>query len=280
MRAAAERCTRQIDRIALAEGKLREGISSACGRSPLGLDDLLSESGLGFGAIMSCAAAGTPADIATCIAQQHSCEADRLFHLQEPRARDLMELASVPTDRLERLGCLASGSGDTEGVGSSGAGKKLVECQSAITRAGARLARAELIGLGQCSAWALRCDQTRRGDERCYGQATKACVRAFEKMVAQRNDFGPSIEAKCAQPIIDYELLRQPEAADLDVLMPECERYGVPNIANLANYVLCVRRQHQCGVEALRRFEAPRAEALIERLPLELPSQFPGPFCP
>jgi hypothetical protein len=75
-------------------------------------------------------------------------------------------------------------------------------------------------------------------------------------------------------------VLRQPNAANLDGSAAECAQFGVPALGDLEQYKQCVFQQHECRVEELLRFEAPRAETLIEELGLAPPRRFPSEFCP
>ena len=108
-------------------------------------------------------------------------------------------------------------------------------------------------------------------------KAAAGCAKDLAKIPAVHVKVGPAIAKKCGAPLLDYDVLRQPAAADLDALAAECALAGVPTITNLGDYTSCLERQHACRVTTLLRVAMPRAVPLIEAL--DPPFAFPAP-CP
>jgi hypothetical protein len=70
--------------------------------------------------------------------------------------------------------------------------------------------------------------------------------------------------------------LRADQAANLDVLAPECQVFGVAGLESVADLRRCILQQHTCKAEETLRREAPRAEEILAAVGRDLHSN----FCP
>ncbi len=174
--------------------------------------------------------------------------------------------------------------GTGEGIGNVNTGKALVKCAGALTKAGAKFASKNQKSLEKCIDALFRCEQTKSGDPACDGKAGQVCVKEFVKIDAAALKVGAAATKAC--PATLYPSLRAALGANLEALDAECARFGVPDISGgVGQYVDCLVRQHECRVEELLTYEAPRAATLIGAvdfvaLGLNPPPQFPRDFCP
>ena len=288
---AGANCTKGLTQLSVEEQKFKDSIMMKCGVPALDFVAAIGGSrGLGYASLGDeCQAEfditldGLEA-VAGCIVAQHECRADNIFEAQEPRARELIELplANVAPSALASVMCLPNHGGNGEGVtDTSTVGKPLDTCAKAVRKAGAKFARAKLASLARCAAGVFTCQQTKPNDLACVTKkATATCTSEFAKIDAAAIKLAASIEAKCADAILSYDVLRLANAANLDAFAAECERFQVTDLDSLAQYKLCLFRQHECRVEELLRFEVPRAETMIGDLDLQPPRQVVSDFCP
>ncbi len=269
LQSASANCVEELNKIATQEAKLAARIAAKCG-PPLSLDDLLAGNGLGYANVAAeCGSEfGTPLDsidaIGACVALQHECEVERIFAVQEPRARELLTLALDQTTLSPTSNtCLPDYDGAGEHVGSVAVGKAIAKCEAAIKVAGTKFVRAKLRRLEKCVDSVFTCIQTKPNDDGCLQKADVTCAKQFEMLDAAAEKIAPAIDKKCAADKIDYDTLRAADAANLDALAVECALYGVASLATLDDFELCVLRQHECRVEELMRFQAPRIDELL-----------------
>ncbi len=277
--AARTKCTAAIDKIAREEAKLRSTVLDKCGT--LSAAHLTGTDGLGFGALAAaCGNLDTPAAVADCVVERSACEVDRVFAAAEPRAGELIAFAAVPADRRAKLACLPDHGGNGEDVDlESTEGKTIAKCAAAIEKASATLVGGEYAALAKCAGRLFTCAQSKRADDACPPKATAGCTKDLAKIAAARLKVGAAIAKKCAPPLLDYELLRQPAAANLDALTSECVLAGVPALTSLEAYTACLVQQHDCRTASLLGFAMPRAQPLIEALTPAPPFAFPT-TCP
>jgi hypothetical protein len=163
-------------------------------------------------------------------------------------------------------------------------GKAVVKCAAAITKAGARFAAKKQRRLEKCVNRLFTCEQTKQNNPGCPTDAGTVCVNVFEQIAVAEQKLVATIASAC--PAALYPTMRDALGANLAVLGAECGRYGVADISmDIGQYMQCLVRQHECRVEELLVFEAPRAAALIgsvdfAALGLDPPPQFPHAFCP
>jgi len=291
---AGAKCTKGFGKLPAVVQKFTASLTAKCDVDVLNADfatTILGNRGLGYGALDGeCyAEAGSTLasvqDVAICLAGQHACRAEKLFEAQEPRARELIDLplAAIAPGALANLtSCLVDHSGAGAGVADKDAvGKPLEKCQTAIRKAGAKFVLKKLKSLELCVDTIFTCLQTKPADPVCVTEKARGkCEKEFVKIDSEANKLRSSIDKKCAGELIQYDTLRQADAANLDALAAECPRFGVPAPSDLEEYKLCILQQHDCRVEELLRFEAPRARKMIESLGLDPPPRFPSDFCP
>ncbi len=158
-------------------------------------------------------------------------------------------------------------------------GKALVKCTGAIAKAGAKFASKKQKSLEKCVDQLFVCTQSKLADPGCEGKAAAACAKEFAKISAEELKLAAAITKAC--PATLYATLRDALGANLDALATRCAAYGVPSIAmDVTQYAQCLVRSHQCEVEELIQFEAPRAAALIAGAGINPPVVFPREFCP
>lgn len=278
----AARCSREIDKVAVEEAKRRSVVAATCGSPPLTGTDLTEQAGLGYGAIIpSCEPpVESASDVARCVLAGSGCEADRVFGAQQPRARDLMQFAQVPAERLATLSCLPSRGGQGEDLDlETTTGRAVTRCTATITRTASALANSTLQTLGRCHNKVFRCEQSKRFDERCLATARALCENGLRRIEAKRTSLGPGIDKACGASALAFDALSSPHGAFLSALAGECADLGVTDLAGLDDYRTCLVRQHHCRVAALLRLATPRGAALLSSLGLDPSRAFPPGLC-
>ena len=288
---AGARCTNALtEKLSVVAAKLTATITAKC--AGLDLENGLRSPTLGLGyATLEAACTGEfmgPAlsdvtAVATCVLAQHACRADQLVDLQAPRVQELMARGQVPQALRDGLACLPVHGGTGQGAGAP-EGKAVAKCAAAITRGGARFVARKLSSLEKCVDRLFTCEQTKQDNPRCPAGAGTACVKVFQQIATAEQKLEAGIASACPAEL--YTTMRDAPGANLAVLDAECARYGVADLSqDVGQYTQCLVRQHECRVEELLAFEAPRAAVLIgsvdfAALGLDPPPQFPHDFCP
>jgi hypothetical protein len=270
----------EFTKIAAEEAKLVAGVRKVCEVEGFSVENVRSADGLGFDTLAGdCASVATVADIADCLAAQHECRVERMFEVEEPRARELIEQAVVaaglPTP--PSLTCLdpLGGSGSRE----KRIGKLVVQCAATIKKAAANFASKKLRSLAKCVDAVSVCVQTKAGTEQQACLAEKAgptCAKEFGKILAEAAKVGTAVDKKClpdpvAFPDFYDTVLSAPDGANLAAPIAECTLVGA-DPATYAGYKDCLVDQHEAHVDEVMRFEAPRADELLARVGCQLES--------
>ncbi len=275
---AAAKCSDAFAAIAKDQAKLVDTVSKKCGAVPPG--DLLGAAGLGGDALTQrcldefATSLVDVGDFATCVAAQHECRAEEMFDVEEPRSRELLDLAGVS---LASSTCLVDHGGTGAGAGSADLGKALEKCAGAIKKAGRAFAAARLKGFSSCAQRVFTCVQKKQEDPACIAKASDACTGAIAKANAAVAKLAPAIDKRCAGTIVAFNTLKSDVGANLGALTAECAAFGVPALNNLAQYESCVLAQHACSADDLLRFEAPRAASLLASAGQSLATGCPTP---
>ncbi len=275
----AGKCTTAIDKVAKARVlNHRKAIVKACDVAGLTIDDIKGADGLGFQAqATACNDAGFPLNdvggLASCVAAQHECLAERMVLVEQPRAKELMRVTHISQPRLDSLSCLT----DLVGGGFHVADPKpdgafIVGCESAISKTAAKFAGAKLKGVQKCVDGAFTCLQTKVPADQtdCLAKAGATCAKEFAKIDTALGKVDGAVDKKCddpANPGSKYaSLLVSADAADLDSPTVEC---GTA-LGTYDQYKTCLRNEHEDRVDDLLRAEAPRADELLSRIGCEL----------
>ena len=261
---ARAKCTSELAKIAAEEEKLRAAIVKAC-TDDLTPAQLLSSDGLGYdGVAATCLSEFSTAltdvnSIAACVAAHHECRSEKLFEVQEPRARELIEFAGAA---LPATTCLVDYGGNGESLNDpKETGKAVVKCEKAIKKAGAVFTAKKLKSLQKCVDSIFTCVQTKAGDAGCLTKATGTCNKEFDKITTATGQVGPAIDKACAG--IAFPTVSGASGANLTALASECAPFGVPAIGSLAAYEQCVVQQHECRVEQMLEATTPRMQELL-----------------
>ncbi len=274
------RCTRSLEKIAVARAKLTSAIGRKC--EPVGAPDLLRAPGLGYERLGStCLSEFTTAladvsSIAACLARQHECRTDQLFALQLPRAGELLRVHGVA---LPAGSCLEDLGGDGAGLGDpTGDGKALDKCRKRVTAAGRSFATTALKRFQKCAGAAFTCIQIKPGEDACLARAQRKCTQTFAKLDGDAAKLRASIDRACAR--LSPAAVGSETGANAGALAGVCAPYGVSPVDTLSDYADCLARQHLCHAEDLLRFESPRAEDVIAFVRASLPGPCPEPRAP
>jgi hypothetical protein len=265
---ARAKCNDALAKIADERAKLAPAVAKRC--SGLADEVLRGEEGLGFDAVTPpCATVTDAGAVAACVGDQHACTAEALFALEMPRARQLLSAFGVPVPA-----CLEGVGGAALDVGDVDVGKALEKCQKAIKKAGRAFAAKKLKSLQKCVDAVFGCVQLAvdaAAFPACLAKARGACDKEFAKIGGAAAAIAPAIDKKCAglgAPLFDGAGL------DLDAVTADCAALDVAALGTLADYEECLFRQHECLVEDLLAFEAPRAAELLDLVGRELRSAF------
>lgn len=258
------RCTTALTKLAAVEAKLIAGVIRRC--AALNSDDVLGAEGLGYGAMASSCATRfdrTLTDlpsVAQCLAAQHACSAETLAALVRPRTGELLRLLGATPDAGA---CREDFGGSGLGVGDpKGAGQAIERCVQILVQGGASLTKTRLTAIGNCLDNVLACVEGHAGNAACLAKATTRCGRELTRVQQQIAKVTVAAGKRCNG--LDFAQLRGPTGAHLDALIPDCEGFGVPDVASIGDYVACLVRRNACTVADLIRYESPRADALLD----------------
>ena len=164
----------------------------------------------------------------------------------------------------------------SQGLSDPVAAKAAAACQKAILKAGSGFGGTRLQSLEACVAGASGCVQLKPGDAACLTKAGGACAKQTAKLASQELKLTTAIDAKCTTAML--AALQGADGLNFDALAVECATLGTGGVGTLPDYEECLLRQHECGVEDMLRFEAPRAEELLGLL--DPPIGLRSAFCP
>jgi Zn-dependent metalloprotease len=271
-------CNKQASAITSAVSIASVGIAKACGS--VGIVDLRAENGLHYSRLSArCAAefgtdTGSGAGIAECVVREHACAAEGLVAIEHPRAKSLIVGAGLSSVILSEDDCLTNYA-DT-GSNGGGQAKAIEKCEVSVKKAAKSLATGELAILGKCATLVFSCEQAKPGEfAACIEKAASKCRASFAKLSSVRGRLASGIQKGCG--VVPFSVLADASGANLAVLKPECEAYGIA-VDSIETYSDCLTRQHECQVDDLLQFEVPRAGQLLARLGLE--DVFPAVACP
>ncbi len=226
------------------------------------LADLEAPDGLGYAALAgACVGTGAFTDVAAvadCVREQLECRAERAFSIAMPRALGLATEHAIAT----RAGsCLQDLGGGGHVADPKAVGKPLDKCQTLAKKAAAAFTAAKLKGLGKCATAIFGCIQKKPGDTKCTDKAAALCAKVISSDI-------PAAEAKVEEKIAGgcgaiFAEAGAANALGVDALALFCQQVGVGVLASASDWGRCVMRQHQCAVEAMQPFLAPRFAALL-----------------
>jgi DNA-binding beta-propeller fold protein YncE len=309
--ANAAKCQQTIERVAFAQGDFAHRIVSKCGgsnRRPFPFATLLDTHGLAFQDVASeCIHFGLNlVDLDTvvrCVTGRYTQEAERIFSLEQARARELFDLVggSVPCDLAVVSGCQGcpfavclGGANDGQAcsadseclqgacrvpptgsarlLSSLNASLPVRQCTGAANQAGKKLVGIFLHSVGACVNAIFRCVALNPdAPDACFAAtATTKCAKAFASIDAAHTTLATAIDRKCGSQKIPYDTLRQPYAANIDALFRECADFGV-TLNTLDDYAACIVKQHECRAAEALSIAAPRTSALLALLGHSLP---------
>jgi len=259
---AVARCAKETDAGRIARlTKLVAGVNGKCPS----LADLRAADGLGYDALAgACAGTGAFADVPAvvdCLRAQLECRMERAFSGAMPRARGLASEHGVP---LRADSCLVDLGGAGNVADPKAVGKPLDKCQALATKAAAAFAATKLKGLGKCATTIFACTQTKPGDAKCTDKAAAQCAKVITGDI-------PAAEAKVEEKIAAgcgaiFAEAGAANALGIDALAADCQQVGVGALASAADWGRCVMRRHECAVEGMQPFVAPRFDALLAGL--------------
>jgi len=287
---AALKCDKDLAKIFTKdEVKIEADIVKKCGiPGKIGVADLLDPDGLdfmsredhcgkGFGITLS----GVD-DIAECIRRDKECAVERLFRIQYPRAKELMDNAGVAGGILANLTCLMGSAGASDGFGDTdpkGAGKAVEGCAKETRKAGAKFVGAKVKSIEKCLGEVFKCVQTKQGDQGCIDKATGKCAKEFGaggKIAKAEAKLRSSIAKKCGPEKASFGDLTAAMGMNLTDLTTVCDGLGVPTLANIDDYIECMVRQHCDLVDAVVDLQYPRITELLGEVGLA-PTPTPTP---
>jgi len=209
------------------------------------------------------------ASVGECIRRQHECHAERMFNYEMARAGQIASALGVSQrggSCLEDLGGMGH-VGDPKGLG-----KALDKCQKAFKKAGAKFVAAKLKSLAKCTTTLFGCVQKKPGDPKCTAKAQKTCDKELgSKIPKAEMKLASSIEKRCGEI---FAQLGAGEAMGTAALEVPCRDFGVATLATFEDLARCLVRQHECAVEEIFRFQAPRAATLLPTVGHELRTDF------
>ncbi len=269
---AVARCATEND---ASRAKHLAKISGAIPKKCTSLADLKAAGGLGYAGLETgCANAGAPlttvAAVADCAREELECRAERMFSVEMPRARTLATAFGIGT----RAGSCLHDLGGAGNVTDLDVGKSLEKCQKLVKKTGTAFVTKTLKSLSKCTTAVFGCVQKKPNDTKCTDKARATCVKALTVDIPAAGDAVPSaIAARCA------EIFAEAVAANaifVDALAPTCQPLGVI-LASASDWGECVMRQHECTVEQILPFMAPRAAELLASVGQSATSAFCGP---
>jgi len=269
---ALAKCAKEVN---LKAPKERAKLASAIGKKCESFADLTNTDGLGYDALaLACqedhgVALTDVTSVAACVEAQHECQVERLFTFEMVRAGQIAGTLPVPLrggSCLEDLGGMGD-VGDPKGLG-----KALDRCQAQVKKAGAKFVATKLKSLQRCVTTIFGCLQKKPGDPKCAAKAQKTCDKEIgEKILKAEAKLTSALDKRCLDI---FAALGAGNAMNTDALGPACQILGVAGLATLDDLAQCLMRKHECVVEDLFRFAAPRADTLLQTVGHTLSSGF------
>ena len=281
---AGTRCTgRLFTAVSTGAARLRATLVGKCKSPALVPDDVLAELGIGYEGDVAdaCAVGGITlddvSDVAVCVAAHHGCRAEQLFLTRTPRIGELLRVAGVAPNVRAELTCTADLGGDGAGIGGNdAAGKALLGCANAIGKASTKFVATKLKSLASCVGRVFTCTQLKPGDPACLLKVAPKCDAAFGTIATAEAKLRATITTACGASTLPFANVAAATGMDVEEIGTTCASFDVASLATIGDYATCVLRQHECLVEDLLGFEAPRAAELLPLVGRELVS----PFCP
>ncbi len=274
---AGDKCRKNLAKAGAARDVFEASVLKRC--AAVDVADVRDGDGIGFDAVAdSCdGPIDSIAAIASCIGEQHQCEAAKLFEATQPRARELMRVAGATPGAFAAVDCLTDYGGGGEDLDQEkGAGKLLDKCGKSVVKAGSSFVTKKLKNLERCVDKLFTCAVKSPGDAGCPAKASATCSRAFGAITTAEARFRAAVEKRCGG--VDYDGALAPAAGgNVTALASECSSFGTGAPVTLASYVDCLARQHACRVESLLGLEAPRAGELLAGV--TPPVTFPSAQC-
>jgi hypothetical protein len=256
--------------------KARLTIAKACGAKTPGappavpLATIVAATGLGFDAeVARCAALATPGfasveDVIACIDRATVCRASALFATRVPRAAELLLTGDAKAALLACLpvGAEAGGAlGDPKTIG-----KPLIKCQSALAKAGAKLAARLTKGHGSCGAVMRACVQS-SDSAACLTKAAASCAKATRTLPTVTGAADGKLLAALVKACgaLDVAALLDPNGLGFAGAGARCAALGVAAIDGPGPLATCLTREQACGTPTLVEAATPRLRELLGR---------------
>ena len=267
---ARDTCEEQLDLAAAEEARMVDVVARKCA-SDSTVEDLLDPLGLNFESLkVECKKEfGVDVDdiesVGVCLALQHSCELERMFAFEVPRAASLLALANVDPARRAELSCLTPYGGAGEHPDDPrNVGRPVERCAATIMNSGSKLVDASLKALGRCLDTTFTCVEVKSDPSTlpaCLEKARNRCDVEFANLNYAAGRPGVALEKTCGD--VDFSILREASGLLLEALATDCKLLGGSDPTTLAAYADCLVRSHRCGVAELSRFKEPRAAELL-----------------
>lgn len=257
-------------------------LRAKCGPPTLTSDELLNDPGLGFKHEEDvCADAGVGVatltsvdDVAACTGALHTCRAQQMVNMQEPRAQELIQLSQIDANAFP---CI-EGVADGQGFGRSDPldQKRAVTCEKTLTKAGGKFASGKLKLAQACALAVSKCQQEKSGDAKCLAKAQQTCAKQLTKLTGPsglEQKLAAAVAKTCAAPALELETLFSDEGIGFGVTKRtlECGGLGAGQLDDAAAVATCLNRQHECRVEQALDAELPRWRELLTTGGITLP---------
>lgn len=260
---AREKCDAGMSQRLPDQQSLSNAIATKCADS----QDLLVPQGLGFAAL-NCTefglVVGARERAVECVAAHHLCRVEAALELLAPRTREMMRAVGA---NEEPLSCVPDYGGNGVGLADLRLGGALNKCSVQIRKAGLGFLQQSVKALQTCIDGAFACVQTKPNDRNCLVKANAKCAGKLAKLPPAETKLRSAIDKKCAQGLVSFETLMEPEGSNLAALAPRCGTLG-----SLADYETCLLEELGGSALQLVQFEAPRSDELFARLACD-PSQ-------
>jgi len=215
-------------------------------------------------------------NLESCIFDESNCAAEKMFHVQMPRARDLLATAGVTVGNAinSPKSCLPleSGSG---ALSDAKAGKALLGCQKSADKAGVSFAAKARGALAKCADAVMTCAQIKR-TQKCVDSAAKLCTKQFLTVDDAQQKVQDAVTKACTKiPPAD---LFDVDGGDVGALATVCNGVGVSSLTTVDDYASCVARLERCQVEESISFTVPRINEFLTATSQGI--TLPSAFCP
>ncbi len=235
------------------------------------LTPLLDDHGLGFAHVADTCLADFGADVhdpsslVECVLREIGRAAERVFAVQQARARELLTFAAVEPRPLCNLpkppddSCLLQPIPEVNECVVSGTEKdasNVVKCAQKLAKAGSAFAGTMLAASEKCVKTAIACEEAKPEKQLdCRAHAATTCTNAFAKLNGARTKLEGTLAARpCAS--VTLALLETPEGLNLEALREVCP--DLPSNPTAADYGACIRTQHECRLCDALKVAVPR----------------------